>query len=98
MHCSTSVYSFSACTGRSSNTLPRVMITVSRLPSIMLSPDRTSVPVAVKKKRSHPSRCPTGPRQPVVHCRKNNIVLRFHPSRRPTRPTGPPEPVDPSLS
>ncbi|MPC19378.1 hypothetical protein E2C01_012290 [Portunus trituberculatus] len=33
--------------------------------------------------------------QLILHCRKNNIVLRFHPSRR---PTGPPQPVDSSLS
>ncbi|MPC78848.1 hypothetical protein E2C01_073349 [Portunus trituberculatus] len=48
---------------------------------------------------------PTAPHAPPVHrsqlilrCRKNNIVLRFHPSCRPMQPTGPPQPVDPSLS
>ncbi|MPC15843.1 hypothetical protein E2C01_008647 [Portunus trituberculatus] len=36
--------------------------------------------------------------QLILRCHKNNIVLRFHPSRHPSHPTSPPQPVDPSLS
>ncbi|MPC50971.1 Calcium-dependent secretion activator [Portunus trituberculatus] len=58
-------------------------------------------PHGCKQKRPQPScpTCPTGPPHPVdLCCRKNNIVLRIHPSCRPTLPTGPPQPFDSLLS